>query len=106
MARPLRIEFKGALYHILSRGNEGCDIFFRDVSRAFWFKMMHALCSFPVIFIKTLCEPVWLIVWLITGGAAIVPMSTKRVINKYILECDTLIFFDGPDFQIKHKRKQ
>ena len=28
MARPLRIEFKGALYHILSRGNERRNIFF------------------------------------------------------------------------------
>ena len=30
MARPLRIEFKGALYHILSRGNDRCDIFLGD----------------------------------------------------------------------------
>ena len=30
MARPLRIEFKGALYHILSRGNEQRNIFFGD----------------------------------------------------------------------------
>ena len=27
MVRPLRIEFNGALYHILSRGNEGRDTF-------------------------------------------------------------------------------
>jgi len=30
MARPLRIEFKGALYHISSRGNERRDIFLED----------------------------------------------------------------------------
>ena len=30
MARPLRIEFEGALYHILSRGNERRDIFLGD----------------------------------------------------------------------------
>jgi hypothetical protein len=30
MARPLRIEFMGALYHILSRGNERRNIFFGD----------------------------------------------------------------------------
>ncbi len=30
MARPLRIEFKEALDHILSRGNERRDIFFVD----------------------------------------------------------------------------
>ena len=30
MARPLRLEFKGALYHILSRGNERRNIFLDD----------------------------------------------------------------------------
>ena len=30
MARPLRIEFKGALYHMISGGNEGCNIFLGD----------------------------------------------------------------------------
>ncbi len=30
MARPLRIEFKGAFYHIISRGNERRDIFLGD----------------------------------------------------------------------------
>ena len=30
MARPLRIEFEGALYHILSRGNDRQDIFLND----------------------------------------------------------------------------
>ena len=27
MARPLRIEYAGALYHVTSRGNEGKDVF-------------------------------------------------------------------------------
>ena len=30
MARPLRIEFKGALYHMISRANEHRDIFLGD----------------------------------------------------------------------------
>jgi len=30
MARPLGIEFKGALYHVLSRGNERRDIYLGD----------------------------------------------------------------------------
>lgn len=33
MARPLRIEFPGALYHVTSRGNERKDIFFGDEDR-------------------------------------------------------------------------
>jgi hypothetical protein len=27
MARPLRIEFPGAFYHVMNRGNTGMDIF-------------------------------------------------------------------------------
>ena len=33
MARPLRIEFEGALYHITSRGNDRGQIFFTDADR-------------------------------------------------------------------------
>lgn len=33
MARPLRIEFSGALYHITARGNERKDIFVDDMDR-------------------------------------------------------------------------
>lgn len=33
MARPWRIEFEGALYHVLSRGNEQKDIFWDDEDR-------------------------------------------------------------------------
>lgn len=30
MARPIRIEFKGAMYHVMCRGNNGQNIFFGD----------------------------------------------------------------------------
>jgi hypothetical protein len=30
MARPLRIEFEGALYHVTARGNARADIFLDD----------------------------------------------------------------------------
>lgn len=33
MARPWRIQYGGAYYHVLSRGNEGRDIFFGDLDR-------------------------------------------------------------------------
>ncbi|MGH2359919.1 MAG: REP-associated tyrosine transposase [bacterium] len=55
MARPLRIEFDGALYHVTSRGNARADIFHDDtdrhaflatlgkvVQRAHW--LCHAFC--------------------------------------------------------------
>ena len=33
MARPLRLEFDGAVYHITSRGNDRESIFFNDDDR-------------------------------------------------------------------------
>ncbi len=33
MARPLRIEYAGAFYHITARGNELKDIFWDDIDR-------------------------------------------------------------------------
>lgn len=33
MARPLRIEYEGAVYHVTSRGNSQGSIFFRDADR-------------------------------------------------------------------------
>jgi putative transposase len=33
LARPLRIEFPGALYHVTSRGNAGQAVFLDDTDR-------------------------------------------------------------------------
>ena len=33
MARPWRIEYEGAYYHVFSRGNEGRDIFYDNKDR-------------------------------------------------------------------------
>nr|WP_081881046.1 transposase [Ghiorsea bivora] len=33
MARPLRIEYEGAVYHVTSRGNARSDIYFSDADR-------------------------------------------------------------------------
>ncbi|HBA59384.1 MAG TPA: addiction module toxin RelE [Elusimicrobia bacterium] len=40
MARPLRIEFDGALYHVTSRGNRRESIFSDDVDRGFLLKIL------------------------------------------------------------------
>jgi putative transposase len=40
MARPLRIEYEGALYHILSRGNDQRDIFVVDDDRVAFLKAL------------------------------------------------------------------
>jgi putative transposase len=43
MARQWRIEFPGALYHVLSRGNGGQDIFLSNDDRHFFFHLLGAL---------------------------------------------------------------
>jgi len=51
MARPLRIEYEGGLYHVTSRGNAGQDIFLREEDRK--------------RFLKTLSEVVERYCWII-----------------------------------------
>jgi putative transposase len=41
MARPLRIEFEGALYHVTSRGNDREMIFFTDTDRVAFLELLH-----------------------------------------------------------------
>ena len=36
MSRPLRIEFAGAVYHVMSRGNQGQKIYADDADRKMW----------------------------------------------------------------------
>ena len=45
MARPLRIEFAGALYHVTSRGNERHDIFFTDEDRGTFLVILEKVCG-------------------------------------------------------------
>ena len=45
MARPLRIEFAGALYHITSRGDRREDIYFDDEDRENWLNTLAQVCD-------------------------------------------------------------
>ena len=40
MARPLRLEFAGAVWHITSRGNERKDIFRDDEDRSLFLRLL------------------------------------------------------------------
>ncbi len=51
MPRPLRVQFPGALYHVMSRGNARQDVFVDDVDRVRFLKILaqvvarhHLLC--------------------------------------------------------------
>jgi REP element-mobilizing transposase RayT len=45
MARPLRIEYPGAVYHITGRGNERQGVFLDDIDRIAFLKLVHQVCD-------------------------------------------------------------
>jgi REP element-mobilizing transposase RayT len=45
MARPLRIEYAGALYHVFARGNNRADIFLDDVDRKAFLSNLGRVCA-------------------------------------------------------------
>jgi hypothetical protein len=44
MARPLRLEFPNALYHVTSRGDGREDIYLSDEDRAAWLTVLGQVC--------------------------------------------------------------
>lgn len=45
MARPLRLELSGGLYHLTSRGNGRADIFLDDDDREAWLAILAQVCA-------------------------------------------------------------
>ena len=44
MARPLRLEFPGALYHVTTRGDGREEIYLSDEVRAAWLTILGQVC--------------------------------------------------------------
>jgi len=45
MARPLRLEYAGALYHVTARGDRREDIFFQDKDRVEFLSVLEEVCE-------------------------------------------------------------
>ena len=45
MARSIRIEIAGGLYHVMARGNRRMDIFLDDADRLYFLKTLGEACS-------------------------------------------------------------
>jgi REP element-mobilizing transposase RayT len=45
MARPLRLEFAGGIYHVTSRGDRREDIYLDDDDRADWLEVLDKVCG-------------------------------------------------------------
>jgi len=55
MARPLRIEYPGAFYHVVNRGNAGEDIFINDQDRKKFLEYLEKAIERFEIRIHTYC---------------------------------------------------
>ena len=56
MARPLRLEFAGALYHVTSRGDRQEDIFLNDDDRNDWLTVLGIVCARFNWVVHALCQ--------------------------------------------------
>jgi len=56
MARPLRIEFAGALYHITSRGDRRGQIYRDDTDRSFWIQVLAEVCEHFHFVVHSFCQ--------------------------------------------------
>ena len=45
MARKIRIEYAGAAYHVMARGNQGRDIYGDDPDRKLWLETLGEACE-------------------------------------------------------------
>ena len=45
MARKIRIEYAGAAYHVMARGNQGRDIYADDRDRKLWLATLDEGCE-------------------------------------------------------------
>jgi putative transposase len=45
MARQIRIEYDGAAYHVMARGNQGQAIFADDLDRKVWLETLAEACE-------------------------------------------------------------
>jgi len=45
MARPLRIEYAGAVYHVTSRGDRREAIYLDDEDRVLWLELFGSICE-------------------------------------------------------------
>ena len=45
MARQIRIEYDGAAYHVMARGNQGQAIFAEELDRKVWLATLAEVCE-------------------------------------------------------------
>lgn len=56
MTRSLRLEFPGAIYHVMSRGNRRATIFHDDADRRAWLKILALVCDRHRCVIHGFCQ--------------------------------------------------
>ena len=113
MARPLRLEHAGALYHVTARGDRREDIFFENEDRSEFLSIRgecgraliqgETLLGFPLDFlsrIEELAGDRWISVVLEKGKAQIAPKDMLIIVRR-ILDLASTGALDHPDIQEK-----
>ncbi len=55
MARKLRLEYEGAVYHVISRGNYRADVFGRDSTKGAFLKCLGEAAEKPAWIVHAWC---------------------------------------------------
>ena len=73
MARSIRLEFEGAFYHVMARGNRRAAIFVDDPDRRFFLKCLAEACE----------KTGWVVhAWVLMGTIIILNSTSK---SKFLL---------------------
>jgi hypothetical protein len=79
MARQVRIEYAGATYHFMTRGNQGQEVFIDDFDRTVWLETLGEACektgwsSYPSYLRARRQRPVWLATDRVMGNVGLEP---------------------------------
>lgn len=87
MSRPLRLEFPGALYHVTARGNRKHQIYYDDLDRRVWLRILRQVCmrfNFSVHAYCQMTNHYHLMVETVDGGLARGMRHLNGVYSQYV----------------------
>jgi len=92
MARKPRIEYPGALVHVMSRGNRGDRVFLDDDDRDLWLKTLGQACEKTGWWVHAyvLMDNRWIAEHLEMGHPVSIPKETRKIgeIHDLLRRCD------------------
>ncbi len=103
MARPLRIEYNHAFYHVISRGNERKAIFRNPSDYELFFKTLKDACDYFGVFLHSFCLMPNHIHLLVETPEANLSLFMKRLLGVYTIRFNRKHERSGHLFQGRYK---